>query len=421
MTEKNNQDPQYYEDFRYKSYDEILSEKKKHRAMRRGMLIAAVFFVAMTTLVACVGVLISSTPLKLFSSLSQQSGKEQGGTKQPSVGTAQGDKDSSFTLEITEADTTDKSAIYAKDISGVVNKTSPSVVGVTSETYDNYQTSVSCGSGIIMSTDGYIITNYHVIQGGNSITATLDDGTECTAYLIGSDPYSDLAVLKIEQDGLTAAEFGDSEGIKVGEIAIAIGNPTGQLQGTATCGIISAINRNVEINNTIMNLIQTDAAINSGNSGGPLLNQYGQVVGITSAKVSMTGYEGLGFAIPINTAKPIVEALVQNGYVSGRPLLGVQGTDLSKMAANFYGVPQGIYVEAVNPDSGAGKQGLHEGDIITYVNSTRVIDISSGCIVRNELAPGDTVSVIVYRRGSGTITLKFQLMEQTNETGDYNF
>lgn len=425
MAEKKTQDPQYYDNFRYKSYDEIMLEKKKHRAVRRGMFIAAVFFVALTTLVTCIGILIGSTPLKLFSSLASQQGEPNpGGTTQVTQdGThTQGESENDdFTLEITQPNQDDSAAIYAKDVSGVVKKTRMSVVGVTSETYDNYQSSVKCGSGIIMSADGYIITNNHVIDGGNSITVTLDDGTECAAYTIGSDPYTDLAVLKIEQSGLKAAEFGDSDDSAVGDIAIAIGNPTGQLQGTATCGIISALNRNVEINNTVMNLIQTDAAINSGNSGGPLLNQYGQVIGITSAKVSMSGYEGLGFAIPINTAKPIVEALVQSGYVSGRPLLGVQGSDLSKMAASFYGVPQGIYVQAVSSDSDAAGKGLKSGDIITGLNGEAVTTISTGCTVRNEQQPGDLITVTVFRRGTGTFTLQIQLMEQTNETGDYNF
>ena len=260
-----------------------------------------------------------------------------------------------------------------------------------------------------------------MIEGANNITVALDDGTEYTAYLIGSDAYTDLAVIRIQQEGLTAAEFGNSDKVRVGEIAIAIGNPTGQLQGTATSGIISALNRNVEINNTVMNLIQTDAAINSGNSGGPLLNQHGQVVGITSAKVSLSGYEGLGFAIPANTAKPIIEELVRHGYVSGRPLLGVRVTELSKMAANFYRVPQGLYVQSVNAKSDAAKQGIAVGDIITAINGTAVTGLDVGVSLRNELKAGDSITVNIYRRGFGESTVTLKLMEQTNGADDCNF
>ncbi len=424
MQQNNQQDKQYYDDFRYKSYDEIMQEKRRYRAMRRSMAFAAVFFVALTALMACVGILIGSAPLKLFDNLSQQLGLSQTAQGDHGNGDVQatpGEGDDDFSIVIKDPDKDKQDAIYAQDVSGVVEKTRASVVGVTSESYDNYNTKTSCGSGIIISADGYIVTNYHVIEGANNIIVTLDNGIECTAYFIGCDAYSDLAVLRIQQEGLTAAEFGDSDAVRVGEIAIAIGNPTGQLQGTATSGIISALNRNVEINNTVMNLIQTDAAINSGNSGGPLLNQYGQVVGITSAKVSLTGYEGLGFAIPANTAKPIIEALVRQGYVGGRPLLGVQVSELSKMAANFYRVPQGLYVNSVDEHSGAAAQGLKSGDIITKIDGTSVTNLDIGVSLRNEYKAGDAITVTIYRIGYGEGTITFNLMEQTNETTNCNF
>ena len=424
MHQNNQQEKQYYDDFRYKSYDEIMQEKRRYRTMRRSMAFAAVFFVALSALMACVGILIGSAPLKLFDNLSQQLGLSQtaqGNRGDGNIQAMPGEGDNDFSISIQKPDADNGESLYAQDVSGVVEKTRNSVVGVTSESYDNYNTKTSCGSGIIISADGYIVTNYHVIEGANNITVTLDDGEQCMAYLIGYDAYSDLAVISVQREGLPAAEFGDSDQVRVGEIAIAIGNPTGQLQGTATSGIISALNRNVEINNTVMNLIQTDAAINSGNSGGPLLNQYGQVVGITSAKVSLTGYEGLGFAIPSNTAKPIIEALVRQGYVSGRPLLGVKVTELSKMAANFYRVPQGLYVQSVSEKSDAAKQGIVAGDIITAINGTAVIGLDGGVSLRNELKAGDTVTVTIYRRGYGEGTIKLKLMEQTNETNDCNF
>ena len=424
MQQNNQQDRQYYEDFRYKSYDEIMQEKRRYRAMRRSMAFAAVFFLALTVLMASVGILIGSAPLNLFNNLSQQLGisqTTQGESGNGEIQATPGEGDDDFSITIRDPEENKSDALYAQDVSGVVEKVRSSVVGVTSESYDNYNTQTSCGSGIIISTDGYIVTNYHVIEGANNITVALDDGTEYTAYLIGSDAYTDLAVIRIQQENLTAAEFGNSDKVRVGEIAIAIGNPTGQLQGTATSGIISALNRNVEINNTVMNLIQTDAAINSGNSGGPLLNQHGQVVGITSAKVSLSGYEGLGFAIPANTAKPIIEELVRHGYVSGRPLLGVRVTELSKMAANFYRVPQGLYVQSVNAKSDAAKQGIAVGDIITAINGTAVTGLDVGVSLRNELKAGDTVTVTIYRVGHGEGQITFTLMEQTNGADDCNF
>ena len=424
MQQNNQQDRQYYDDFRYKSYDEIMQEKRRYRAMRRSMAFAAVFFLALTVLMASVGILIGSAPLNLFNNLSQQLGisqTTQGESGNGEIQATPGEGDDDFSIAIRDPEENKSDALYAQDVSGVVEKVRSSVVGVTSESYDNYNTQTSCGSGIIISTDGYIVTNYHVIEGANNITVALDDGTEYTAYLIGSDAYTDLAVIRIQQEGLTAAEFGNSDKVRVGEIAIAIGNPTGQLQGTATSGIISALNRNVEINNTVMNLIQTDAAINSGNSGGPLLNQHGQVVGITSAKVSLSGYEGLGFAIPANTAKPIIEELVRHGYVSGRPLLGVRVTELSKMAANFYRVPQGLYVQSVNAKSDAAKQGIAVGDIITAINGTAVTGLDVGVSLRNELKAGDSITVNIYRRGFGESTVTLKLMEQTNGADDCNF
>ncbi|MBR6554927.1 MAG: trypsin-like peptidase domain-containing protein, partial [Clostridia bacterium] len=195
---------------------------------------------------ASVGILIGSAPLNLFNNLSQQLGisqTTQGESGGGEIQAAPGEGDDDFSITIRDPEENKSDALYAQDVSGVVEKVRSSVVGVTSESYDNYNTQTSCGSGIIISTDGYIVTNYHVIEGANNITVALDDGTEYTAYLIGSDAYTDLAVIRIQQEGLTAAEFGNSDKVRVGEIAIAIGNPTGQLQGTATSGIISALNR----------------------------------------------------------------------------------------------------------------------------------------------------------------------------------
>ena len=180
------------------------------------------------------------------------------------------------------------------------------------------------GSGIIISTDGYIVTNHHVIDGASEISVILNTGDECVAKLVGADSKSDLAVLKIEKSGLPAATLGNSDELQVGELAVAIGNPLGQeLAGSVTAGVISALNRKMTVDNKDYNLVQTDAAINPGNSGGALVNKYGEVIGINTIKLSSTEVEGIGFAIAITEAKPIIDDLMSNGYVSGRPLVGI--------------------------------------------------------------------------------------------------
>jgi serine protease Do len=263
------------------------------------------------------------------------------------------------------------------------------------------------------------MTNSHVISGCDSINVTLDTGMEYAAFVVGDDVYSDIAVLKIDAEDLCAASLGDSDQVQVGQPAIAIGNPTGYLQGTTTFGIISGVDRNMLVNNTVMNLLQTDAAINTGNSGGPLLNQSGQVIGINSAKISISGYEGLGFAIPINTARPIAEELVRNGSVTSRPVLGVACHRLSSMASSFYGLPQGLYVTGVAPGSGAAAAGLQAGDVITHINDTLVENLSSAVRLRDKLSAGDTISVTIFRRGMVVIT-EITLSNRQMVLSDYN-
>ena len=211
------------------------------------------------------------------------------------------------------------------------------------------------GSGIIISEDGYIVTNEHVIAEATEITVILNTGDEYNATLIGSDSKSDLAVLKINASGLTAAVLGDSSQVEVGDLAVAIGNPLGQeLAGTVTAGVISALNRKMTVDNRSYTLLQTDAAINPGNSGGALVNQYGEVIGINSIKMSVTGVEGIGFAIAISAAKPIIDDLMSEGYVSGRSIIGVTITESRN----------GLTVYSVSEGSGAEKAGIKEGDLI---------------------------------------------------------
>ena len=422
---------EYYDYFPYKSYEELNAEKRRN-AVRRGLGAMGALFLLLVAVVVGIGLLVGGSPLNLWSTL--QGGEAPNSTDaaalsglavQTDPGTAKqtqpptGGTSADLDLDAVDVDRDAAVAVYVKDVTQVVEKARLSVVGVTTESYSDFSCA-SSGSGIILSEDGYIVTNNHVVSEGESISVTLDDGTVCPAYVIGRDEYTDIAVLKISADGLVAAELGDSDKVEVGQAAIAIGNPTGQLLGTATAGIVSGVNRDVLVNNTVMSLLQTDAAINAGNSGGPLLNQYGQVVGVTSVKVSMTGYEGLGFAIPINSVIPIVEELVRNGYVGGRPLVGVAGSDLSYMAARFYGLPQGIYVNTVDEEYDAYTQGLRPGDIITAVGETPVTTVSEACAARNDYDAGAPMTMTVYRKGQYyqvTVTLG----EQTDKSGNYNF
>lgn len=283
----------------------------------------------------------------------------------------------------------------------VYKKVIPSVVSVVCT--GSYST--SSGTGVIMDTRGYIITNAHVVEGALDIQVLLHDGRQVTAQCLGLDIISDLAVLYVEAEALTAAEFGDSDLLEVGDEVVAIGDPLGvELRGTMTDGMISAINRGLEINGRTMNLIQTSAALNSGNSGGPLVNCYGQVIGINTMKISAfydkSGVEGLGFAIPSATVKDIVDQLVTQGYVSGRPTLGLEGDSISLFDQYYYRFPAGLYLTQVAEDSDAARQGIQPGDILISINGTQITTQDSLEESLYSLNVGDTVQVTIYRGGS---------------------
>lgn len=276
----------------------------------------------------------------------------------------------------------------------IAEKMKNSVVGISTESM--YGTAT--GTGIIYSADGTIITNAHVISGGRNITVTMPDGTTYDAAVVGSDAKSDLAVIKITAKDLAAAAFGNSNNLVVGETAVAIGNPLGlEFAGSVTAGVISALNREVDVDGRYMTMIQTDAAINPGNSGGPLLNNKGEVVGINSVKVSSAEAEGLGFAIPISDALPIIQELISEGHVTGRPSIGISGEELSEQAAAYYNVPQGFLVRTVTSGSGAEAGGLQAGDIITAFNGVTVKTLSELNREKDRCKAGDTVTMKVYR------------------------
>ena len=275
------------------------------------------------------------------------------------------------------------------------------------------------GTGIIMSADGYVITNHHVIENAQAVSVLTSDSLEYSASIIGSDETSDLAVLKVEADGLQAAEFGDSSVLQVGDSVAAIGDPLGTaLRGTMTDGIVSAINRDLTVNDRTMSLIQTNAALNNGNSGGPLINCYGQVIGINTMKMSnfyssSTTVEGIGFAIPIDTAKPIIDELIEKGYVSGRPAIGIDGETLPATYRIYYRLPQGIYVTRVYQNSDAAAKGVSEGDIITAINGVSVTTMEQLNRVKNQYTAGDTITLTIYRGGVSS-DVEIILMDRAN-------
>ena len=306
-------------------------------------------------------------------------------------------------------------------LSDVASAVTPSVVVVTTEQIvtDNYfwggqQVLSGAGSGVILTTDGYIVTNYHVVEGAQQITVTLHDDSTYTATVVGSDQQSDIALLKIDATGLTPAVLGDSDNVQVGEVVIAVGNPMGTLGGTVTDGIVSALNRDISVEGNQMTLMQTSAAISPGNSGGGLFNTNGELIGIVNAKYSDEDAEGLGFAIPVNTMKTVVQDLLENGYVTGRPALGITVITVGDVqTAMQYGVSSlGVYVNSVDEGSGAEAAGMKAGDRIVSIGTQLVESTDDVTNALKSYNVGDVVEVQVDR-GRELITLQVTLGEKT--------
>ena len=333
---------------------------------------------------------------------------------------------SSLTAETVSLINTESNSGNALTTEEVVQKVLPSVVGIESEftvtsmnngyyygfgNIPSTSSATGTGTGVVITEDGYIVTNAHVIYDSEygaglseNITVHMNDNNSYEAEVIGYDTDCDLAVLKIDATELTPAEFGDSDNLMLGESVTAIGNPLGfDLMNTVTSGIVSGLNRNITINDKAMNLIQTDTAINSGNSGGPLINKYGQVIGINSSKMTSSygeaNIEGICFAIPSNKTAKIIDDIMEYGYVTGKPQLGISCQDVTEDISHMYNMPVGVYITDVSADSASEKAGLQSGDIITAVDGIEVSTAEELNAQKNTHSAGDTIEVTYVRNG----------------------
>ena len=293
-------------------------------------------------------------------------------------------------------------------VSQIVDKNENAVVeilmsGTKQNMWGQMQLVQGAGSGVIVREDGYIATNYHVIQGANKVEVTLHNGDSYPARIVGSDPSNDIAVIKIDAKGLTSATIGDSSTVDVGDLAVAIGNPLGQLGGTATTGIISALDRTLDVEGTTLTLMQTDAAINGGNSGGGLFNSKGELIGIVESKASAVGVEGLAFALPINNVAPIINSLIENGgnaqTTTGTPAVGIVISDVSEENAQYYGLESaGVYIAQVTGEN-ARKAGFQAEDRIVSFNGQQISNSNEFITLVRKCKVGDTVAIVVSRKG----------------------
>ena len=299
--------------------------------------------------------------------------------------------------------------VYAANVNSVVSIRTSATAGYNF--FGQPVQSASAGSGFVLSKDGYILTNYHVVKNAETVTVTLYSGDEFEARYIGGEEDYDIAVIKVEAEDLQPVTLGDSATLNVGDHVLAIGNPLGELTFSMSGGMVSCVDRAINVDGTPFNMIQTDASINPGNSGGPLFNQYGEVVGIVSAKYSQssngTSAEGLGFAIPMNDVFSMVKDIMANGYVSNRAYLGITPQTLTEgTAAQFhYDVTAGVFINYVEPDSAADKAGLKMGDVITKVDGTDIKTVEDLNLAKKKYSAGDTATLEVYRP-DGTVTVE---------------
>ena len=319
--------------------------------------------------------------------------------------------------------------VYAANVNSVVS------INVTGTSGYNFfgqavQTA-SAGSGFVLTKDGFIVTNYHVVKDADTVKVTMYNGDEYDAKYVGGDEDYDIAVIKVEAADLQPVTLGDSDELNVGDHVLAIGNPLGELTFSMSGGMVSCVNRAINVDGTPFNMIQTDASINPGNSGGPMFNHYGEVVGIVSAKYSSTGnesVEGLGFAIPINDVFAMIQDIMTNGYVTNKPYLGITaGTMTEQMASQYrYNIKEGVFVYSVEEGKAADQAGLQMGDVITKVDDHDIKTMEDLTAVKKEYSAGDTATLTIYRGGE-TMTVELtwdavpaeqQSQEETQSTQD---
>lgn len=297
--------------------------------------------------------------------------------------------------------------VYAATVNSVVSIRTSATSGYNF--FGQAVETASAGSGFVLTSDGYIVTNYHVVKDADTVTVTMYNGDEYNAQYVGGDEDYDIAVIKVEATGLPAVTLGDSSLLNVGDHVVAIGNPLGELTFSMSGGMVSSVNRTINVDGTPFNMIQTDTSINPGNSGGPLMNSYGEVVGIVSAKYSSysdESVEGLGFAIPINDVYAMIEDIMTNGYVTNKPYLGITGgTMTEQMAAQYrYDVTSGVFVYSVEEGSAADKAGLQMGDVITAIDDTSITSLEDLSAAKKQYSAGDTSKFTIYRQGE-TLTV----------------
>jgi serine protease Do len=391
-------------------YSQPSVQRSRHRHTGTGVVAGLCLMCILVAVVMGFG----GTFLVFRANAASEGGEEESTAKELYEALAQsGQEDDDALLQLTSSE--GKTALSAEEIYTVACR---SAVGITipGQSYNIFgQSSASTvtGSGIVLTQDGYILTNYHVIEdayeGGASILVITYDEQEYEAEVVGVETDSDLAVLKVDADDLIPAELGDCSEMRVGQTIYAVGNPLGELTYTMTSGIVSALNRQITTDvNVTVNMFQIDAAVNSGNSGGPVFNVYGQVIGVVTAKYSQSGMEGLGFAIPITDAVSIANDLITNGYVTGKAYLGLQLTTVSASVAKYYNMVQGVYVYSVVPGSCAEAAGLRTGDIITAIDDTQVLTNTQLVQQVKNYRAGDSAVLSVYRdQNYITITVVF--------------
>ena len=323
------------------------------------------------------------------------------------------------TLKVDGSKQMTMSEVYASNVNSVVSIN----VSATSTNYfgQRVQTAAS-GTGFFITEDGYILTNHHVVEGASSVEVTLYSGESYDAKVIGSDKDYDIAVLKIDVTGAAPVVLGNSSKLAIGESVAAVGNPLGELTFSMSTGVVSCVNRAINVDGTPFNMIQVDCSINPGNSGGPLFNSYGEVVGIVSAKYSSysnTTVEGIGFAIPINDVVSLVKDIMTNGYVTSKAYMGITPQNMTaQMAQQYrYDVTEGVFVCSVDPDSAAAKAGLKLGDVITKMDDKDIASYEDLVAAKKSYSAGDTVTLTVYREGKTIeVALTFDAAPETTET-----